>query len=86
VGVGILRTIDGLASLVGINPGILDNFNLDEMAKALADANGVPAKLENPPEMVAQIRADRAKQQQMAQMIEAAPQLAGAAKDAGLTA
>lgn len=86
VGVGILRTIDGLASLVGINPGILDNFNLDEMAKALADANGVPVKLENPPEMVAQIRADRAKQQQMAQMIEAAPQLAGAAKDAGLTA
>jgi hypothetical protein len=78
--------MEGLAPLVEINPAILDVFDQDEVARTLADANGMPTKLSRPPEQVEQIRADRAQQQAAAQAVEAAPQLASAAKDVGLAA
>ena len=84
--VGILRTIEGLAPLAGLNPGIMDVFDQDEMARELADANGVPTKLERPPEEVAAIRKQRADQQAAMQAVEALPKVAGAAKDVGLAA
>lgn len=84
--VGILRTFEGLAPLAELHPEVFDVFDLDETARTLADANGIPNKLSRPPEAVEQIRAQRSQQQAMAQTIEAAPKLAGAAKDVGLAA
>lgn len=84
--VGILRTMEGLLPLVEVNPAILDVFDQDEVARTLADANGMPTKLSRDPKAVEQIRAERAQQQAAMQAVEAAPQLASAAKDVGLAA
>lgn len=64
---------------VAVDQGILDNVDLDEATRQLADKLSVPGKIVRTPEQVAQIRADRQKQQQMAQAAENAQKLAGAA-------
>jgi len=84
--VGILRTFEGLAPLAELHPEVFDVFDLDETARTLAEANGIPNKLSRPPEQVEQIREQRNKQQAAAAAVEAAPKLAGAAKDVGLAA
>ena len=58
--------------------GMADKVNWDQMVDEYADAQGVPARVINDDDTVAQQRADAAKQQQQAQM----PQMAAAAKDA----
>lgn len=84
--VGIVRTMEALIPLVNINPGILDVFNQDEIARTLAEVNGMSTKLTMPPEVVAQTRQQRQQQQAAAAAVEAAPKLAGAAKDVGMSA
>jgi hypothetical protein len=63
------------------DPEILDNVDFDGVSEMTADLRGVPARLVVPEEMKRQKRARRAQAQAQARAAEAAPQLAGAAKD-----
>lgn len=80
-GVAILRTFEAVAPLAQFDPGVLDIFNPELMAREIADIYGVPAAILRTPEEVAAVQQRRAQQQQMAQLLEAAPVAAGAAKD-----
>ncbi len=70
-----------LGNEVAVDQGILDNVDLDEAARYTADNLSVPAKLLRTEDEVAQIRADRAKQQQQQQAAENAQKLAQAAQN-----
>jgi hypothetical protein len=81
-GVSILRTFEQLAPLAQIGgPAIFRRFNMDEAAKVLADVNGVPAKILYTDEQLEEIKAQEEMQNQMAQVLEAAPVAASAARD-----
>jgi hypothetical protein len=80
-GAAVTRTLQIVAPLVAGRPDILDNFDVDAIARIAADANGMPAEALVDRELVAQQRQQRQQQAQMAQMMAAAPGLAGAAKD-----
>ena len=74
------------------NPDVLDNYNFDENAQEYARSLGVPAKVMNSPDKIAQIRAEKAKQkaqmaqaQNMAMTAELAAKGAKATKDMGTT-
>ena len=79
-------TLNAVAPLAQINPEIMDNYNLDEIAQGTALRAGVPVKYLNPPEFVAEIRQKRAealKAQQEAETLErAAQQIPNLAKGA----
>ncbi len=59
-GAAIVRTIEAMAPLAALKPELLDNFDGDEYARALAEAYGAPAKLLRDPRDVAALRAGRA--------------------------
>ena len=80
-GAAVTRTLQIVSPLVAGRPDILDNFDVDAIARIAADANGMPAEALVDRELVAQQRQQRAQQAQMAQMMAAAPGLAGAVKD-----
>lgn len=81
-GAAVTRTLQIVAPLVAGRPDILDNFDVDAIARIAADANGMPAEALVDRNLVARMREQRGRQQQMMQMVAAAPELAGAAKDA----
>lgn len=70
-----------LGSEVAVDQGILDNVDLDEVARYVGENLSVPSKLLRTAEDVAAIRADRAKQQQQQQAAENAQKLAQAAQN-----
>ena len=75
------RTVDAAIPIAGFNPQVLDSFNWDEYVDIIGDANGAPSRLFFSPE---EIEAKREGDQQAAavqQLVEAAPQVAGAIKD-----
>ena len=80
-GVAVIQTMESIASLVQVQPDILDNFDTDEIARVMAEVNGMGAKLVRPADQVAAIREQRAQQQQQQAMADAAPGVARAAKD-----
>ena len=81
-GVSILRTFEQLAPLAQIGgPAVFRRFNMDEAAKVLADVNGVPSKILYTDEQLEEIKAQEEMQNQMAQVLDAAPVAARAAKD-----
>ena len=81
-GVSILRTFEQLAPLAQIGgPAVFRRFNFDVAAKVLADVNGVPAKILYTDEQLEEIKAQEEMQNQMAQVLDAAPVAARAAKD-----
>lgn len=80
-GVGILRTIEALAPLAQLDPGVLDVLDPDEMARTLAEINGVPPRAIRSREDVEALKDQRAQMQQAQQALAAAPVAAGAAKD-----
>ena len=79
---GTLRTIEAVAPIASIQQEVWDNFDGDEVARISGRAFGMPEKILRDKEEVEQIRTARAEQQQAQQMIEAAPGLAKASKDA----
>jgi hypothetical protein len=81
-GAAVTRTLQIVAPLAAGRPEILDNFDVDAIARIAADANGMPAEALVDRQLVAQLREQRGRQQQMMQMMQAAPELASAAKDA----
>ncbi len=82
--VGIQRTIEIMAPFVQINPGALQIFKADEVARLAADIQGVPQSVLNSREELAEIRAEDAEAQQAQQVAESAPDAAAALKDVAL--
>ncbi len=80
--VGVQRTMELLAPFAQIDPSVLDVFDKDELARLTAEVSGVPMPVLRSPDAVAQIRQQRAQQEQEAAMVQAAQPLAGAMKDA----
>ena len=79
---GTLRSADYALNLAAQmqDPSYLDYFNWHEIIPQAALIQGTPSTWMNTPEQVAQIRAGRAKQQQVQQTIDAAPAAAGILK------
>jgi hypothetical protein len=75
------RVLEAGLPLMEVDPSIMDNYNLDEYVKIQADANASPAKLMRSDDEKAALREARAQQQQIQQMVEAAPQVSSAVKD-----
>ena len=78
--IGIQRTLEVVAPLAGVDPGVMDNIDTDEIVKLAQEINGAPKKMLRKPEDVAAIR-DQRGQQQMAQQALMAAQQAGQAAD-----
>lgn len=79
---GLARTIEQFLTVVNVtqDPTPLDHFDWDKIVPAVADINSVPLHWMKDPKVVAQARAQRLKQQQEQQTLNAAPGLAQAAK------
>lgn len=82
---GALRTISQAAEFAAAtgDPSPLDHFNFDVIIPEVGDINGMPTSWRNTQEAIDAKRQQRAEQTQQAQMLEAAPALAGAAKAIG---
>jgi hypothetical protein len=80
-GVGILRTLETLAPLAQVDPTVADVMDPEAAARILAEVNGVPAKALRSPKRVQAIREGRAEQQEMSQLLQAAPVAASTIKD-----
>lgn len=83
---GITQTLGFAVQVAGLYPEIIDKFNFDEMANAWAEMQGIPPNLMRSDEEVASLREQRAKQQQMAQMLAMAQQGADAAAKGSVAA
>jgi hypothetical protein len=80
-GVGLLRTIEALSPLATADPTVMDVFNPDEIAPALAEINGVPAKWIRSKDELDALRQGRKQQLDLEQLIKAAPAVTGGIKD-----
>jgi hypothetical protein len=79
---GWLRTLEAAIAYANTTQDIsvLDQFDTDVIYPALAEINAVPASWMRGEEAVAQLRQQRSQQQDMQQMVEAAPAAAGVMK------
>ncbi len=72
----ITNTVGLVGNLVGLAPEVLDNLDVDEIARQSAIINGAPEKILRSPEDVEQLRKERAEkqaqQEQQMQMMAAA--------------
>jgi hypothetical protein len=57
----------------------MDNFNNDVIARTLADINGVPMKIMQSQDVIAETRQGRAQQEQLQNAVNMAPPAADAA-------
>jgi hypothetical protein len=72
-GVAILRTLESLAPVAQVDPTVYDPFNFTEMARTLADVNGVPAKCLRTDEEIAEIKQGQQDQAALGEVLAAAP-------------
>lgn len=81
---GFMQTVDWAAEKAQLtgDMSIMDHFNFDVGIPKVAENRGVPASWMNGAQIVAQKRADRAKQAQQQQMIDAAPAISSTVKTA----
>ena len=77
----IQRTLEMVAGMEELSPGIKDNFKMDDSAVYIAKRNGYPAKLLNSEAERDEIRGERAKAEQEQMALEQAALMAKAAKD-----
>jgi hypothetical protein len=79
---GWLRTLEAAIAYANTTQdlSVLDQFDADVIYKQLAEINAVPASWMRDGAAVQQIREGRAQQQQMEQMVAAAPAAAGVMK------
>lgn len=78
-GVGILRTLEMVQPIAAVDPGVMDNFDTDEITRILADTNGAPQRILRDPDQIAASRDQRAQQDQLQSGMSMAPQAADAA-------
>lgn len=79
-GVGILRTLEAAGSLAQFDPEAIKVINGSEALRELAEINGVPSKILRSREEVDAADAAAAQQQQLAQVLQAAPVIADTAQ------
>jgi hypothetical protein len=78
-GVAILRTLEMVQPIAAMDPSVMDNFDNDQIVRILADTNGTPMKIMKRKDEIAAIRQARQQNEQMAAMVQGAPQAADAA-------
>lgn len=71
--IAINRTLESITPLAQINPRVLQVFDEVQVARELAEINGVPAKVLRSPEAMQAMDDAQASQQQAAALLEAAP-------------
>lgn len=77
----ITRTIEIAGAAAALDPRAALVIDVEESIRTIADINGMPAKLQRTREQVAEIVRQREQQQAALALAEAAPSVAGAAKD-----
>jgi hypothetical protein len=79
---GWLRTLEAAIAYANTTQdlSVLDQFDSDVIYQQLAEINAVPASWMRDPAAIQQLRETRAQQQQMQQMVDAAPAAAGVMK------
>lgn len=82
---GMDRLLGTVGSMAQMRPDVLDKINWDQVVDDYGDGNGVNPEIIVPDDVVAQIRADKAKAMQAQQAAEALPATAQAMKTAGET-
>jgi hypothetical protein len=80
-GVAIMNTLQAIAPLAQIDPKVMMIFNPEQVARELADINGVPAKVLRSPEDIKAMDDQAAQAQQAQQLLAAAPVASGVVKD-----
>ena len=78
-GIGILRTLEMVQPIAAVDPGVMDNFDTDEITRTLADTNGVPQRILRSQEDIDAIRQQRDQQAQTQNLINNAGPAADAA-------
>ena len=76
---GISQTLGFVSQVAQLYPAIVDKFNFDEALDAWAEMQGIAPNLLRSDEEVAELRAQRAKQEQMQQTMDMMEKGAGAA-------
>ena len=79
-GVAILQSIQALTGMAQLDPSVLKTFNFVEAVRKLADIYGVPQSILFTPDQVDAMKQAEAQQQQLQQMMQAAPILADTSK------
>lgn len=80
-GVAIMRTLEAVTPLAQVDPSVLDVFDPEQIARELAQINGVPAKVMRSPEQIQALKDQKAQAQQAQALLQAAPIASGVAKD-----
>ncbi len=80
-GVAILRTFEQLSVMAQVDPTVYEEFHPQRTAAELADINGVPAKVRRTDAEKRALAAGKQQAIEQAQLLEAAPVAASAAKD-----
>lgn len=80
-GAAILNTLNAIAPLAQIDPGVMLRFDMEKAAEILARVNGVPEEVIRSDDEVTELKEQQAGQAQAQQLLQAAPVAAGAAKD-----
>jgi hypothetical protein len=78
-GVGILRTLEMVQPIAAVDPGVMDNFDTDEITRILSDTNGAPKRIMRRVEEVQQMREARQQANSAQQMLGAAEPASSAA-------
>lgn len=79
-GVAVLRTFESLAPFAQVDPNVFRRFNVGEVARLVADVNGVPSKVLYSDEEMDALDEQQAAQQAAAAALDAAPVAAQTAK------
>ena len=80
-GVAIMNTLQAIAPLAQIDPRVMQVFDPIEVARELAEINGVPAKVLRSTDDMAAMDAQQQQNQQAQQLLAAAPVASGVVKD-----
>lgn len=72
-GVAILRTFEALAPMAQIDPSVYAQFDPREVARLMAEVNGVPRSVLRSDEEIAAMQEQQAQQQGLAAALQAAP-------------
>ncbi len=82
---GFLRTAEQVATLAAFDPGVVEEFKREfpsaKFIPGLGEANGIPSRWRSTEDEKAAMDEAAAQEKLLAQMTQAAPALAGAAKD-----
>lgn len=78
-GIAIMRTLEAITPIAQVQPDVMDVFDAEEVARQMAEINGVPEKILRDPEALAAMKQARADQAQAAALLEAAPAVSATA-------